>query len=98
MSKKRIQITSDFSSETEYFYQRVYNSSNGKTHCVEKLEPKTTTRTVNAKTNPYTIETGGSSPEQAKTKVSSKQTEMNEAATKSTTIDLEKKSYDTSQL
>jgi hypothetical protein len=86
MSKKRIQITSDITSNAEHFYERVEHPGVGNAKVIENDHPKTSSSTVTITTNPYTVETDGSR-ENTKTK---------EGA--STTIDLEKKGYDTSQL
>ena len=87
MSKKRIQITSDITSNAEHFYERIERpGGSGKAKVVEQNEPKTTSRTVTLTTNPYTVETDGT-PENTKTKEG-----------EAVTIDLEKKGYDTSQL
>lgn len=86
MSKKRIQITSDFTSNAEHFYQRVARPGTGDTKVVEQNEPKTLSHKVTVTTNPYTVETDASI----------ENTKTNEGA--SATVHLEKKGYETSQL
>ena len=86
MGKKRIQITSDFTSNAEHFYERIERKGRGETKVIEQTEPSTTSRTVTVTTNPYTVETDGS-PENTRTKEG-----------EAVTVDLEKKGYDTSQL
>ena len=86
MSKKRIQITSDFTSDAEQFYERVVHPDTGETKVVENCNPKTSSSSVTVTTNPYTFETDGS-PEKTKTKKGS-----------SSTVNINKPGYDTSQL
>jgi hypothetical protein len=86
MEKKRIQITSDVKADTQQFYQRIHHPSTGETTVVEDTKPHTSTSTVTVTTNPYTVETDGST-DGTKTKEGS-----------STTVNINKPGYDTSQL
>jgi hypothetical protein len=86
MSKKRIQITSDFTSNAEHFYERVERPGTNDTKIVEENSPKASRRSVTVTTNPYTVETDGSSEK------------TNDKEGASVTVDIEKKGYDTSQL
>ena len=86
MSEKRIQITSDIQSEASHFYERVERPGDSEPKVIEQNDPKTSSHTVTITTNPYTVETDGSSE--------NTQTKEGKAAT----VDLEKKGYDTSQL
>ncbi|KIW05892.1 uncharacterized protein PV09_03087 [Verruconis gallopava] len=84
--KKRIQITSDVTADTEHFYERVEHPSTGTSKVVEHKQPRTSSSSVTITTNPYVVETDGS-PENTRTKQGA-----------SATVELEKKGYDTSQL
>ena len=79
MSKKRVQITSDITSDASHFYERIEKPGDSEAKVIERNEPKASSHTVTITTNPYTVETDGSS-EDTKTKEG-----------KAATIDLEKK-------
>jgi hypothetical protein len=86
MAKKRIQITSGVHSQTEYSYQRVHNLGTGEITTVEHTAPHSSSSTVTVTTNPYTVETDGST-DATKTKGGS-----------SSSVHINKPGYDTSQL
>jgi hypothetical protein len=86
MGKKRIQVTSDFKADTEQFYERVHHHNSGETKVVENTKPHLGSSSITITTNPYTVETAGST-EEARTKEGS-----------SSTVNINKPGYDTSQL
>lgn len=91
MSNKRIQITSDFTSDVQHLHERVDHPNTGKTEIITETDPpKTTTHSVKVVTNPYKVEVDGEPKDTTPAKEAS--------ASKAEAINLEKKGYDTSEL
>jgi hypothetical protein len=86
MAGKRIQITSEIQSNTEYSYQRVHQHTSGEITTVENATPHRSSSTVTVTTKPYKAGTDGST-ETTKTKGGS-----------SSPFNINKPGYDTSQL
>jgi hypothetical protein len=86
MSQKRIQISSNFTSEADQFFERIEDDKGNVKKVIQNQEPKVTTSSTTITTNPYTAKTDGS-PENTRTK---------EGA--ATTVKIDKPGYDTSQL
>ena len=86
MGEKRIQITSNFTSNADHLQERVHNIDTGKTKVVDNSKPHIRSSSITVTTNPYTVETDGS-PEHTVTKEGS-----------ATAVDIKKAGYDTSQL
>lgn len=86
MGKKRIQITSNFTSEADQFFERIENEDGKVTKVVDKTEPSVSASSTTITTNPYTAETDGSA----------ENTNTKEGEAK--TVKIDKSGYDTSQL
>lgn len=86
MGKKRIQITSNLTSEADQFFERIEDDDGKVKKVIEKSEPSVSTSSTTITTNPYTAETDGSSED----------TKAKEG--EASTVKVDKAGYDTSQL
>jgi hypothetical protein len=84
-AEKRVQITSDFKTDTDVFYERVEEKNTGEIKIIQNSKPVVGSSSTRITTNPYTVETDGSS--KAETKVGS-----------ASSVTINKSGYDTSQL
>ncbi|KAG9693159.1 hypothetical protein KCU95_g11115, partial [Aureobasidium melanogenum] len=58
-SKKRIQISSSFTTDAEHLHEQVHDTKTGETKTVTHDTPHETSHTTTITTNPYTVETNG---------------------------------------
>jgi len=86
MGNKRVQISSDFTSESEQLFERIEDVESKVTKVVQRTEPSVIKSSTTITTKPYTADTKAS-VENTKTK-----------AEDVTEVKLNKGDYDTSQL
>lgn len=86
MGEKRIQITSNFTSDADRLQERIHNVDTGETKVVDNSKPHISQNKVTVTTNPYIVETDGTT-ENTTTKTGAAKT-----------VDLKKEGYDTNQL
>ena len=86
MGSKRVQITSNFTSEADHLFKRIEEEGGKVTKVVEKTSPSKNTSSTTVTTNPYTAATGASK-DNTGTRVSD-----------ATAAKIDKGGYDTSQL
>jgi hypothetical protein len=58
-NKKRIQISSSFTTDKEHFYEQIHDNTTNQTTTIKHDTPHQQTTTKTLTTNPYTVETNG---------------------------------------
>ncbi|THY10508.1 ribose 5-phosphate isomerase B, partial [Aureobasidium pullulans] len=58
-SKKRLQISSSFTSDAEHLHEEIHDKKTGETKTITHDTPHESTHTTTYTTNPYTVETNG---------------------------------------
>jgi hypothetical protein len=83
--EKRVQIKSDFTSEAAYSFERVQDKDTGEINVTKNSNPTISSSTTTITTKPYTVDTNSSS-------------ETTQNVGSSSTMNINKPGYDTSQL